>query len=190
MKTKRILASIATSVLFTVSAFAQQTTDQVSVNVNLHKFQSIVVNGNKAVDIDFVSKGDYTDGKRSATQQNHLTVSSTGAFVVRVGTAVGASNNTTNSTGKQMGADQLKVQASASATNPVLDAQYQNAVNIANTAELLRSSRGQFDRNVDVVYIAEQDFFKNSNLINNGFLDNNLAVTTYKIDLTYTITTN
>jgi hypothetical protein len=171
-------------------SFAQQTTDQVTLNVNLHKFQSIVVNGNKTVDINFTNKNDYANGSRSATQQNHLTVSSTGAFVVRVGTAVGASNNTTNSTGKQMGADQLKVQASESSTNPVTDAQYQNAVNISNTAEIFRSNKGQFDRNVDVVYIAEQDFFKNSNLINNGFLDNNLAVTTYKVDLTYTITTN
>lgn len=189
MKNAILPAALVLSLLTTAS-FGQSVTDQVTVNVNLHKFQTIVVNGSKNVDIDFTTKQDYTNGARSAKQDNHLTVSSTGAFVVRVGTATGATNNTTNSTGRQMGADQLKVQASESAANPVTDAQYQNAVNISNTAEILRSSKGQFDKNVDVVYIAEQDFFKNSNLINNGFLDNNLAVTTYQVNLTYTITTN
>ncbi len=187
---KSFFAVVSFAVLSISSSFAQTATDQVTVNVNLHKFQTIVVNNSKSVDIDFTTKQDYLNGARSAKQENHLTVSSTGAFVVRVGTATGASNNTTNSTGKQLGADQLKVQASASASSPIADAQYSNAVNISNTAEILRSSKGQFDKNVDVVYIAEQDFFKNSNLINNGFIDNNQAVTTYQVNLTYTITTN
>lgn len=186
---KSILTAV---VVFAAGVFAVQAqsspTGEVTVNINLHKFQTLTVN-QTTVDIDFVTQDDYTDGATSGMQEDHLTVSSTGAFVVK---ATAVSPEVNNLTNKTLGgtANPLHVTAQAGSTNALTDVTYQTDAALTTGNTIVSSSKGQFNKNVNVEYKANQGVFQSLGLINGDFVSNDEAITTYKVQVTYTISVN
>ncbi len=86
---KSILSiAIIAAGLFVGGAMAQTSTDPVTVNVVLNTMQSITVNiGQTNVNLIYNSLDDYRDGV-SSPQEDHLTISSTGAYAVLVETNI------------------------------------------------------------------------------------------------------
>lgn len=144
--------------LVSVTANAQKT-GQATVNVKLHPIQTIIVN-TPTVDLDYTTEADYANGV-SATQADHLTVYSTGAFAVTVksetdkltSTAAGAIDT-------PIDASDITVKASAGTTRPLNATQvtYEPAVALSTTAATLFSSEiGGVNKNVNVKYTAKGD---------------------------------
>ena len=184
---KSILTAV---VILAAGVFAAQaqTSGDVTVNINLHKFQTLTVNHANA-NINFETQDDYTNGATSGMLDNHLTVSSTGAFVVKA-TAVAPELNT--ATNKELGlaADPLRVSAQAGTTNALTAATYASNTALITDNSIVSSTKGQFNKNVSVEYKADQGVFQNLGLINGDYVSNDHAVTTYKVQVTYTISVN
>ncbi len=184
---KSILTAV---VVFAAGVFAAQaqTSGDVTVNINLHKFQTLTVN-HASVNIDFETQNDYTNGATSGIQDNHLTVSSTGAFVVKATAVAAELNNVTNKTLGET-ANPLHVTAQAGSTNALTNATYANNTALITDNQIVSSTKGQFNKNVSVEYKANQGLFQNLGLINGDFVSNDQAITTYKVQVTYTISVN
>lgn len=181
---KKVISAAAVLVagIFTVNA--QSNNGQVNVNINLHKFQTLTVN-QADVNIDFTTEDHYQHGSSSGSINDHLTVSSTGAFTVKA-TTVSAIQNANN---KQMGdgTSPLSITATAGSNplehNPI----YANNTELKNNAVLLSADKGQFGKNVNVEYKADQGLYTQLGLINGEFVDNDKAITTYQVQVVYSI---
>ncbi|MHB9054560.1 MAG: hypothetical protein ACYC2P_00190 [Paludibacteraceae bacterium] len=89
MQTKKsfLPAALIISGLMCVNAIKAGVSDNVTLNLKFHPVQSITVNpSQKIVDIEYVNADDYANGKSSGVLADHLTVFSTGGFVVSVKT--------------------------------------------------------------------------------------------------------
>lgn len=184
---KSILVAVAVMVagIFTVNA---QTSSNVTVNINLKKFQTLTVNQSQ-VDINFDSEDHYQNGASSEVMTDHLTVSSTGAFQVKA-TAVVPEANTT--TGKEMGvatSSPLSIVTSAG-TKALESASYVNDIELLNNTSVVSSTKGQFQKDINVQYKANRADFVNLGLINNGYVSNDENTNQYKVQVTYTISVN
>jgi hypothetical protein len=73
---------MAAAVFNEVNAQAVSATTQPTLNVTLSDIQSIVVN-NADIDLNFTTPSNYSNGVRN-TLMNHLTVTSSGKFIVKV----------------------------------------------------------------------------------------------------------
>ena len=82
---KKIILTSAIIFATVVGVFAQKTAD-VTLNVKLNAIQSIATSGSN-VDLVYNTINDYQVGV-SSDQKKHLTVYSTGAFVVKVASSV------------------------------------------------------------------------------------------------------
>ncbi|MFV0470356.1 MAG: hypothetical protein ACK5MK_15710 [Dysgonomonas sp.] len=88
MRTKFLSAVFAVVVLFvsnSIQAEDGSPSGEVSLNINLHPIQTLVIN-QKTVDIDYKTKDDYLKGVK-VNEADHLTVYSTGGFEVKAKTA-------------------------------------------------------------------------------------------------------
>lgn len=184
---KSILVAVAVMVagIFTVNA---QTTGNVTVNINLKKFQTLTVN-QAEVNINFEDEADYTNGASSAVMNDHLTVSSTGAFQVKATAVVPEQNTTTN---KALGAatsSPLSIVTSAG-TEALESASYANDIELLNNTSVVSSTKGQFQKDINVQYKANRADFIGLGLINNGYLTNDMNANQYKVQVTYTISVN
>lgn len=87
MNMKKIITSLTfTTILGITSASANSGPGDgsVTLNVKLNPIQTLTVNSNqKVVDLEYKTKDDYLQGVAS-TQENHLTVFSTGGFNINV----------------------------------------------------------------------------------------------------------
>ncbi len=81
---KKIILTFAIIITAVAATFAQ--TASVNLNVKLNAIQSIVASA-ASVDLVYNTVEDYTTGVKS-DQNNHLTVYSTGGFVVKVASSV------------------------------------------------------------------------------------------------------
>ena len=82
MKTKTIALLAAAMLTFGASNILAAESDNVVLNIKLHKIQSLVVNASqKAVNLEYNTVGDYANGVTSS-QKDHLEVFSTGAFAI------------------------------------------------------------------------------------------------------------
>ena len=185
---KSILVAVAVMVagIFTVNA--QSKTGEVTVNINLKKFQTLTINEN-VVDIDFDTEDHYTNGASSKVVNDHLTVSSTGAFQVIATAVVPQSNGTT---GKMLGVathSPLSIVASEG-TNALENATYATGDDLLNNTSVVSSTKGQFQKNINVQYFANKADFINLGLINNGYVSNDENTNQYKVQVTYTISVN
>lgn len=89
MQTKKnfLMAALIIGGLMCVNAIKAGVSDNVTLNLKFHPVQSITVNpSQKIVDIEYVNADDYANGKSSGVLSDHLTVFSTGGFVVSVKT--------------------------------------------------------------------------------------------------------
>lgn len=76
--------TILTLSLLVTALVYGQTSGNVTLNVNLHSIQSLVVNpSQEIVNLDYQTKADYLNGV-SSLQQDHLEVYSTGGFKIQI----------------------------------------------------------------------------------------------------------
>jgi len=184
---KSILAVVVVLVagVFTANA---QTSGNVTVNINLKKFQTLTVYHSN-VNIDFETEDHYNSGANSGVLDNHLTVSSTGAFVVKA-TAVAPELNATTSKELGVAATSPLSIISQAGTNALENATYVNDVDLINDTQIASSTKGQFKKDISVQYNANKGHFINRGLIENGYVTNDMNVNTYKVQVTYTISVN
>lgn len=189
---KSILTAAVVLVAGLMGANAQSgatTSGDVTVNINLHKFQSLTINQND-VNINFQDENDYLNGASSDVIANHLQVSSTGGFVVKVENLT-VGTQTPNGETKTLGNSDSPIHVITSeGTNKLTDATYANNVKLEKNAVVVSSSKGQFKKDVNVQYVANTDVFTNFRLATQGYVDSNSSETTYKVQVTYTIAVN
>lgn len=175
----------------TTASPATAATATATVNVRLHPIQTIIVNSaNQNVNLDYNNEADYANGV-SASQADHLTIYSTGAFAVTV-----KSNSETLTSDADVPAEKKKdidasdifVRAGAGTTRP-LNANgvtYNNAVSLSTSeATLFSSTIGGVNRNVNVNYTAKGDA---NSYVNKYFKAQ--TPTVYSTTVTYTIVPN
>ncbi len=160
-------------------------TDNLSLNIRLRPIQTIeVATSQKLVNIDYITRADYENGVAS-TQPNHLTIYSTGGFVVSVSSSEdyiennysveSKANETINATG-------ITVKAS-DGTNPLTGVLYSasGAPLSKEGAVLFSKGSGGVDKNFNITYTA-------ANL--DAYIDkqvNGEIETVYTTTVTYTI---
>jgi hypothetical protein len=183
------VAAVFIASIFVANAQTATASGDVTVNINLHKFQSLTINQSE-VNIDFVNQNDYENGSSSDVIEGHLTVSSTGGFAVKVQN-VTVGTKLVNGETKTLGNANSPIQiVSTEATKALTDAQYANNVTLEQNATVVSSTKGQFNKDVNVQYFANTDVFTNFQLAEGGYVDNSTATTQYKVQVTYTITVN
>jgi len=150
MKKVFLAAVTLISVAFVGTANAQATeTDNVTVNIRLKPIHTIVVTGNqKIVDLVYDTKEKYNAGV-SSTQTDHLTIFSTGGFVVNVKSGKFV-NSATGSTPID-DQDAVKVQATNSSGN---DLSVTSPTVTLSTSDqpFITSSLGGRDKKFSVTY--------------------------------------
>ncbi|MHA6727005.1 hypothetical protein ACX3PU_02955 [Chryseobacterium sp. A301] len=170
--------------LVSITANAQ-TTATATVNVRLHPIQTIIVNpSNQNVNLDYNTEADYLNGV-DATQADHLTVYSTGAFAVTVKSDTDKLKSTATGVTEDIEASDIFVTASAGTTNALeaTGVTYEPAVSLKTTPTALFSSTiGGVNKNVNVNYAAKGDL---DAYVNKYFNVENPTV--YTTTVTYTI---
>lgn len=177
---KSFLLSLSVIVLSLVgkSAFAQ--TDNATLNIRLYPIQTITVNPTqKTVDLDYKTTTDYTNGV-SLAQADHLTVYSTGAFIVKVKSAA----STLTGTKANIDANDVSISPLAGTSNQLANATYTPA-NLSSTDQtIISSTTGSVNKNFNITYKAAgaqkyvDKYFKTEN------------PTVYTTTVTYTIEAN
>lgn len=180
---KSILAVMAVLVASIINVQAQTSkSGEVTVNINLHKFQNLTVN-HDVVNIDFMTEEHYQSGASSQEMNDHITVSSTGAFTVKA-------NSVTNElvNGKSLGVATSPLTVTMTdGSNKIDDANYVQNAQLVNGETIVSSDKGQFGKNFNVQYHAKSDDFVNMNLIDQKFVTDDENTITYKVNVTYTI---
>lgn len=160
-----------------IVAFATSKAQQVKLNVILKPIQTLVINDEqKTVDLQYSTTNDYQNGV-SKTNQDHLTIYSTGGFQVKVK----ANNANMQLAGKIMSVGTVKLTASAG-SQALSNANYQQDLSLtASETTLVTSSNGAVNKNISVKYQGAGA---------NAYIDNyvpNQNPSTYTADLVYTI---
>jgi hypothetical protein len=160
-------------------------TDNLSLNVRLRPIQTIeVATSQKLVNIDYITRADYENGVAS-TQPNHLTIYSTGGFVVSVSSSEDYIENNYSANSKvneTINAASITVKAS-DGSNPLTGVLYSasGAPLSKEGAVLFSKGSGGVDKNFNIVYTA-------ANL--DAYIDkqvNGEIETVYSTTVTYTI---
>lgn len=177
MKKISLLITLA-FLAFSASLFGQKS-DNVTLNVKINPIQTIVVNSNqKTVELNYLTKDDYKNGITS-TQENHLTINSTGAFEVTVNSDKDQLTANTNFT-KSIAAADIKISAMAG-KDKALDGNFNTGITLSKDKKILISkSSGALDKNVNISYAASGG---------DKYLENYVKGTaiTYTATVTYTL---
>ena len=183
---KKIL--LFTAILFasitmvTGQATSARASDQVTLAVRLYPIQTIVVNSaQKDINLDYKLTTDYRNGVESS-QENHLTVFSTGGFIVKARSSDAFIANKTNS--KSIESSTLTITASKG-SNSSMSANY-GVVSLNNVDgdNLISSDFGGAHRNFNITYAGMGNYeFMNSYVKSE-------SPTVYRTTVTYTITPN
>ncbi|HBK31451.1 MAG TPA: hypothetical protein DEF88_11065 [Porphyromonadaceae bacterium] len=154
MRTKKffLVALLVTIGLVSVNSAKAQNkkSDEVTVKINLHEIQSLVVNpAQKTVTLDYKTPDDYKDGVSSKEQKDHLSVFSTGGFDISVKSNGNFNNSATN---KKINASDVKIIAEAGSGNKASD-RYQRNITLGTSAKtLISSTTGARDRKYTITY--------------------------------------
>lgn len=160
-------------------------TDNLSLNVRLKPIQTIeVATSQKLVNIDYITRADYENGVAS-TQPNHLTIYSTGGFVVSVSSSEDYIENNYSAESRvneTINAAGITIRAS-DGSNPLNGVLYSasGAPLSKEGAVLFSKGSGGVDKNFNITYTAE-------NL--DAYIDkqvNGEVETVYTTTVTYTI---
>lgn len=175
---KQVLAACA--LLMGVSAFAQTSTDDVTLNVRLNPIQTLVINpAQKIVNLDYVNKNDYANGVTVANT-DHLTVYSTGGFQVKVKSAAATLQNTASGSTGTIASNSINIIAAAG-TNAVSNGVYTPQTLTAEDKLIVSATTGGVDRNISVSYKgAGADIYLNNYVAGQ-------TPTVYTTQVTYTI---
>ncbi|MCX8534086.1 hypothetical protein [Chryseobacterium luquanense] len=158
-------------------AFATSKAQNVSLNVILKPIQTLTIKEEqKVVNLEYATTGDYQNGV-SKTNDDHLTIYSTGGFQVKVKAT--DANMTLN--GKNMAVTTIKLSSSAG-SQALTNATYQQDLSLSSSeATLVSSSNGAVNKSVNVKYQGAGA---------NAYIDNyvpNQNPSIYKATLVYTI---
>ncbi len=159
-------------------------TDDVSLNVRLNPIQTIeVTTSQRIVNIDYVTRADYEQGV-SHTQANHLTIYSTGGFIVSVNSLddyIPNNYSITSGSNEVINASGITIRAS-DGSNPLLGVRYSANVPLSKEGSVLFSKgTGGIDKNFNITYSAESlDAYVNKQV--NGEVE-----TIYNTTVVYTI---
>ena len=180
MKTKNFLLTGALLImaLFSVNGvmaaepIATQSTANVTVTIRLNEILSIVVE-NPTVLLEYTTPDDYNTGSVNTSMEEHLTVNSTGPFIVTVKTMTDFVKDEDNSISK----DEVKITATTTDNSPGT----LSTVVLSETATgLITSDKGGFDLKYDVNYNHK---FEEGKAFTKRAGD-------YQADVTYEITAN
>jgi len=156
-------------------AEGDQTSDNVTLNVTLEQVQSISVNTNqKTVNLVFQSASDYQDGV-SSTQVDHLNVSSTTSFQVKV-TALGDLSNSTSGDAIPVSTITVTPTVSSGYSGPAEETLTGTSLSTSDQGIINSGTNGTVETHYDVEYKASGG----ENYINK-------SVGTYTTTVTYTI---
>lgn len=158
-------------------AFASSKAQTVSLNVILKPIQTLTVKDDqKTVNLEYSTTADYQNGV-SKTNDDHLTIYSTGGFQVKVQ----ATEANMQLNGKNMAVSTIKLSSSAG-SQALNNATYQQDLTLSSSeTTLVSSSYGAVNKSVNVKYQGSGD---------NAYIDNyvpNQNPSTYKATLVYTI---
>jgi len=177
---KSLALSISLIILTFVGKVAMAQTDNATLNIRLYPIQTITVNPTQTtVNLDYKTTTNYTDGV-SLAEADHLTVYSTGAFVVKVKSAAA----TLTGTKSTIDASDVSISPLAGTSNQLANANY-TARNLSNTDQtIISSTTGSVNKNFNITYKAAgaqkyvDKYFKTEN------------PTVYTTTVTYTIEAN
>lgn len=159
-------------------AFAQETATA-TLNVNLHPIQTIVIGGDKTVNLEYITKEDYSNGV-TKTMNDHLIVYSTGGFAVKVKSE---NENLVRKEGdSKIAVNTINLQASLGTGNESTATTFDKNVKLTNSyASLISSTVGGTDLKFNVAYngIGNNDYVNKYNNVENP--------TVYTTTVTYTI---
>jgi len=176
---KKIILTTAVVFLSLATSFAQNQSDNATLNVKLNAIQTIEVNAaQKTVDLIYNSAEDYSKGV-SLEQTDHLKIYSTGAFFVTVKSDV---NDIKRTNGKEtIAASTIKIKASDGATNKLSGATVGEASLSTTPTNIISSGVGGVNKNFNITYSGMgADAY-----VNKYFNDE--TPTTYSTIVTYTI---
>ena len=150
MKKIILFAAILFSGISVAQAQVPATTAQATLNVNLTNIQSIEVSNNATINLNYTKLADYTSGINSGVLADHLTVSSSGGFIVNVK----AADLTTTAVGTQkkiIEANTIQIEAVKGTLG--LEAGYKGKFALANADQaLLTSIKGGIAKKINVTY--------------------------------------
>ena len=146
---------LAFGLMLSTITFAQST-GNVSLNVRLYPIQTIMVNPlQETVNLDYTTATDYSAGV-SSMQTNHLSVYSTGGFIVSVKSTSASLTNTINS--DAISSSDIKIVASEGSSNSMAGVTYSSPVDLSmTTTPLFSNSTGGVAKNFNVKYTAQGD---------------------------------
>lgn len=177
MKPTNLILAAFSFFIFTATLSAQNSTDNVTLNVRLHPIQSLLINpSQKVVDLDYMDKNDYLNGV-SSEQQDHITIFSTGGFQITVKN----DNSIINAHGKNIDASTLKIKAENGSQPIAGNPEFQERELSPTEKFIVRSNVGAVDKTFNVKYTGAAD---------NTYIDNYVAgqtPTVYTTQVTYTI---
>ena len=160
-----------------------KTSDNVTLNIKLHKIQSLVVNtGQKTVNLEYKEIGDYAGGVTS-DQKDHLEVFSTGGFKISAKTS-GATLNGTNGNDKTIDVKDVQLQASLGSEKSLSGATMSATSLSATDKDIVSSDAGGRGLKFNIKYkAAGADAYINHYVKGEG-------PTVYTTQVTYTIAPN
>ncbi|WP_367913825.1 hypothetical protein [Leadbetterella sp. DM7] len=179
---KTILAAVTLiSVVFVGTANAQTTAD-VTVNIKLQPVYTLVVNpGQNTINLVYTTKNDYANGVSSLAQANHLTVFSTGGFVINAKTG---GDFTNAKDAEVIEASTVSVVATDGSAAPVGGDLTYTKQNLSNSdKQIIKSTKGGRDKNFNITYEGAGD----DAYINMFSKGRDASENVYKATVTYTI---
>lgn len=131
--------------------FSQTSTSIVTLNVRLYPIQTIVVNTTQtSVNLDYTTATNYTNGV-TTLQPNHLSVYSTGGFVVSVKSQDVTLTNTINS--DFINSSDIKILASEGSANSLAGVSYNSEISLSTTAQpIFSKATGGVNKNFNITY--------------------------------------
>lgn len=147
---KKFLVAAIAVLGVTFTSQAQTTT---TLNVKLHPIQTLVVNpAQDKVNLNYSSTGDYLNGVVS-TQQDHLSIYSTGGFQVKVKSASNSLESTSSAVTSTLAANTIQILAS-NGTEGINGAEFFSTALQDNVNEglIIKSLVGGVDKTFNVEY--------------------------------------
>ena len=163
---------------------AQSNTAEVALNVRLYPIQTIVVNPlQSTVNLDYTTVANYSNGV-TTLQPNHLSVYSTGGFIVSVKSEDATLTNTINS--DFINSSDIKILASEGSANSLADVTYNSEISLSTTAQpIFSKSTGGVNKNFNITYTAKGNL---NTYINKYYNSQNPTV--YSTNVIYEIAPN
>lgn len=146
----KTILTFAIILMTTATLFAQS--DKTTINIRLFPIQTLEVNpSQKVVNLDYTTQEDYNNGVR-LDEPDHLTMYSTGAFVVKV--------NTTNSSlqsnsGSDIPSSDILITPLEGSINPLASAEFSSALLSTEPQTIISNDTGGINKTFGINYQAK-----------------------------------